>query len=124
MDLIILTQSYYISLFIKGKEIYTFDDDVYIQRIAAAFPISVSIPILTNRARRDESGVQFISETMLKIQNPQLFENYLNSNEPSDSIIFLNKFISIVKSNKNSDELQFTQSLSPIIHTYWLKFCF
>lgn len=117
-DATLITRSYYIPLFIKGKEIFTFDNDIFIQRIAAAFPIAVSIPILATRANRDESGTQFVANTMLKVQNPQLFESYLNANDPKNSIDFLVKFISIVKENSSKDELKFTQSLNSIIHSY------
>ena len=117
-DCVVASQSQFLPIFASDKNLIIFNKDCFLQRIAAIFPVSVSIPILSAHGGSDEVGAKFIAETAFKMENSILVENYISSSDPQSIISFLNHIIFLFSQNLN---IQFLESIKNTVTSFCIQ---
>ncbi|OHT13681.1 hypothetical protein TRFO_16115 [Tritrichomonas foetus] len=117
-DCVIASQTHFLPIFATEKELLTFDKDCFLQRLAAVFPSSVSIPILSLHGGSDEIAAMFIAETALTMDNAQLVESYLVASDPQTTIIFLNCLIALLIQMPNRS---FAESIKKTVTSFCIQ---
>lgn len=115
-----ISQTYFLPIFATDKEVVTFENEVYLQRIIASLPTALSIPILSTRSNNNEEGTKFAADTLLKIANPKLVETFLDLIDVQTSLSFLNNVI-LINQEQQDQYLPFIKSIQNIINSYCIK---